>query len=581
MIKKSFLRRGIEYILLLLLAIFVASCGVRNKNSQVYSTPKEKEVTLLRKITTIYIDKPKKALQMLDSAEQHRLIPIEEIQNLRAMSYFYGLDNPQKALECANKGYSNAIENVDTLAQLNSLKVLVTVYYMQSHYTEVIIKSNEAIELALKIKDKESVAFFYMALGSAKSEIDNLNDALDYLNKSIEIYQTIVEDSARWATYDNMLYALTKQVDVYASNRFYDKAVSLIPRCQALLDYLKKSDSATIGLNDIREAELMAACSKAYYGTGETKKAEKCYEKLRLTKYGNTDHGIALAIPYLVNSGQYAEALRCIKIKKKHMQKCHSIVTYYYNKVLLRNEFKCYYNLNMYKEASFSANENMVMADSLRAREKKDYVRTVKKVFADRDIQLQLIKHEQKAETSQIVILLATILVVALGLLLAISIRYNNILRRKDRANLATMEELRKLYNERTRQHTDTIAVDENEDDDEDRKMFVVIYNEIITRKLYLKPGFSRDDAISIVPMSMKQFSALFQKYSTGFVSFVNNLRLEHSLELIRSNQEYTIEGIALDSGFSNRQTFHRLFVEKYGMTPTEYKRLLNAENKN
>lgn len=579
MIKKSFLRRGIEYILLLLLAIFVASCGVRNKNSQVYSTPKEKEVTLLRKITTIYIDKPKKALQMLDSAEQHRLIPIEEIQNLRAMSYFYGLDNPQKALECANKGYSNAIENVDTLAQLNSLKVLVTVYYMQSHYTEVIIKSNEAIELALKIKDKESVAFFYMALGSAKSEIDNLNDALDYLNKSIEIYQTIVEDSARWATCNNMLYALTKQVDVYASNRFYDKAVSLIPRCQALLDYLKKSDSATIGLNDIREAELMAACSKAYYGDGETKKAEKCYEKLRLTKYGNTDHGIALAVPYLVNSGLYAEALRCIKIKKKHMQECHSIVTYYYNKVLLRNEFKCYYNLNMYKEASFSANENMVMADSLRAREKKDYVRTVKKVFADRDIQLQLIKHEQKAETSQIVILLATILVVALGLLLAISIRYNNILRRKDRANLATMEELRKLYNERTRQHTDTIAVDENEDDDEDRKMFVVIYNEIITRKLYLKPGFSRDDAISIVPMSMKQFSALFQKYSTGFVSFVNNLRLEHSLELIRSNQEYTIEGIALDSGFSNRQTFHRLFVEKYGMTPTEYKRLLNAEN--
>lgn len=572
MIKKSFLRRGIEYILLLLLAIFVASCGVRNKNSQVYSTPKEKEVTLLRKITTIYIDKPKKALQMLDSAEQHRLIPIEEIQNLRAMSYFYGLDNPQKALECANKGYSNAIENVDTLAQLNSLKVLVTVYYMQSHYTEVIIKSNKAIELALKIKDKESVAFFYMALGSAKSEIDNLNDALDYLNKSIEIYQTIVEDSARWATCNNMLYALTKQVDVYASNRFYDKAVSLIPRCQALLDYLKKSDSATIGLNDIREAELMAACSKAYYGAGETKKAEKCYEKLRLTKYGNTDHGIALAVPYLVNSGQYAEALRCIKIKKKHMQECHSIVTYYYNKVLLRNEFKCYYNLNMYKEASFSANENMVMADSLRAREKKDYVRTVKKVFADRDIQLQLIKHEQKAETSQIVILLATILVVALGLLLAISIRYNNILRRKDRANLATMEELRKLYNERTRQHTDTIAVDENEDDDEDRKMFVVIYNEIITRKLYLKPGFSRDDAISIVPMSMKQFSALFQKYSTGFVSFVNNLRLEHSLELIRSNQEYTIEGIALDSGFSNRQTFHRLFVEKYGMTPTEYK---------
>lgn len=579
MIEKSFLRRGIEYILLLLLAIFVASCGERNKNSQVYSTPKEKEVTLLRKITTIYIDKPQKALQMLDSAEQHRLIPIEDIQNIRAVSYLYGLDNPNKALECANKGYSYAKENEDTLAQLNSLKVLVSIYYVQSHYTEVIIKSNDAIELAKKCNDSESTAFFYMAVGSAKSEIDNLDDALDYLNRSIEIYQTLVGDSARWATYDNMLYALTKQVDVYASNRFYDKAISLIPRCLSLLDYLNHLDTTPIGLNDIRKAELMAVCAKAYYGAGYTKKAQDCYEKLELTKYRKTADGIGLGVQYLVNSGQYAEALRCIKIKKKHMQECHSSVTYYYIKVLLRNEFKCYYNLNMYEEATRSAHENMVMADSLRAREKKDYVRAVKKVFADRDIQLQLIKHEQKAETSQIVILLATILVVALGLLLAISIRYNNILRRKDRANLAAMEELRKLYNERTRQHTDTIAVDENEDDDEDRKMFVVIYNEIITRKLYLKPGFSRDDAISIVPMSMKQFSALFQKYSTGFVSFVNNLRLEHSLELIRSNQEYTIEGIALDSGFSNRQTFHRLFVEKYGMTPTEYKRLLNAEN--
>ena len=502
MIIKRFVRKAVEYNLLLLLVLFVVSCGARSQQRQQTTMHDDESVKLLHEIASMYIDRPNDALQMLDSAERNRLIPIEEIQNLRAMSYFYGLDNPKKALECANKGYTNAIENVDTAAQLNSLKVLVTIYYMQSHYTDVIIKSNEAIEL-----------------------------------------------------------------------------VSLIPRCVKLLDYLKKSNSATIGLNDIREAELMAACSKAYYGAGNTKMAEECYEKLKLTKYGKTDDGIALAVPYLVNSGQYAEALRCIKIKKKHMQERHSTVTYYYIKVLLRNEFKCYYNLNMNKEASFSANENMVMADSLRAREKKDYVRAVKKVFADRDIHLQLIKHEQKAENNQILIILSTIVTVALGLLLAISIRYNNVLRRKDKANLATMEELRKMYKERTRPHTEIIEIDTDDEDDEERKMFVVIYNEIISRKLYLQPGFCREDALAIVPVSLKQFSALFQKYSTGFVSFINNLRLEHSLELIRSNQEYTIEGIALDSGFSNRQTFHRLFVEKYGMTPSEYKRLLDAEN--
>lgn len=95
--------------------------------------------------------------------------------------------------------------------------------------------------------------------------------------------------------------------------------------------------------------------------------------------------------------------------------------------------------------------------------------------------------------------------------------------------------------------------------------------------ELFRDANFSRNEAIALVPgLSLKNFSLQFNKcVGSTFPRYLNNLRLEYSLGLLRSTANYSIEGIALDSGFSCRQTYHRLFVERFGLTPTEYR---NAE---
>lgn len=66
------------------------------------------------------------------------------------------------------------------------------------------------------------------------------------------------------------------------------------------------------------------------------------------------------------------------------------------------------------------------------------------------------------------------------------------------------------------------------------------------------------------------------RKYFNMSISdYITSLRLNYARKLLaQSVSKYTIEAVALDAGFTNRYTFHRLFKEHYGMTPSEFRHL-------
>ena len=49
-------------------------------------------------------------------------------------------------------------------------------------------------------------------------------------------------------------------------------------------------------------------------------------------------------------------------------------------------------------------------------------------------------------------------------------------------------------------------------------------------------------------------------------------MRLDHARELMTTRPDMSIDEVATASGFSVRRTFSRLFKEKFGLTPTEYR---------
>lgn len=70
---------------------------------------------------------------------------------------------------------------------------------------------------------------------------------------------------------------------------------------------------------------------------------------------------------------------------------------------------------------------------------------------------------------------------------------------------------------------------------------------------------------------SPNHFSYIFNSYMRiNLSSFINNLRVEKSAELIKNGS--SIIDASENSGFQSIRTFYRYFKEKYGVSPREYK---------
>jgi len=107
-----------------------------------------------------------------------------------------------------------------------------------------------------------------------------------------------------------------------------------------------------------------------------------------------------------------------------------------------------------------------------------------------------------------------------------------------------------------------------------DEQMFRRLEKLIVTDELYLQPRLSRKELIERTNIPKNKFAELFRTYAgKTFTNFVNDLRLTRAAEQLVAHPEYTIETIAMECGMPKMQTFYRVFAEKYGMTPSAYRK--------
>ena len=85
--------------------------------------------------------------------------------------------------------------------------------------------------------------------------------------------------------------------------------------------------------------------------------------------------------------------------------------------------------------------------------------------------------------------------------------------------------------------------------------------------------GISLGDAADNAGMNSSYLSTLFKnEVGTGFVEYLNEVRLERAKELMDSSQ-LRLKEIIDEVGFCSYPYFFSLFKKKYGMTPKEYQK--------
>ena len=114
------------------------------------------------------------------------------------------------------------------------------------------------------------------------------------------------------------------------------------------------------------------------------------------------------------------------------------------------------------------------------------------------------------------------------------------------------------------------------DDDSRGWSLFEQAQREIMDGKLFLNPAFSREIYMKLCLVNKNGVARLMQRYAgTNLNGYINSIRLEYALRLMRENPDLPIKAVAFDSGFRCLRTFYRLFLKKYGVTPTKYKERL------
>jgi AraC-like DNA-binding protein len=101
--------------------------------------------------------------------------------------------------------------------------------------------------------------------------------------------------------------------------------------------------------------------------------------------------------------------------------------------------------------------------------------------------------------------------------------------------------------------------------------------------KAYLQPNLSISEVAVATQIPNRELSFLINSfYKQRFSDYLNDMRLAHFLNEVNAAtlDQFTIEAIAVASGFGYKSSFYRAFKKKYGSTPTAYLQpLLSTKN--
>jgi AraC-like DNA-binding protein len=81
-------------------------------------------------------------------------------------------------------------------------------------------------------------------------------------------------------------------------------------------------------------------------------------------------------------------------------------------------------------------------------------------------------------------------------------------------------------------------------------------------------------DIAKVLHISSHQLSQLLNdNLGKSFAMFINEYRIEEAKQLLKENNQFTLEAIGFEAGFSSKSTFYATFKKVVGQTPSEFKK--------
>ena len=564
--------KQVFYLIIICALLTLVGCGdsksVR-KVPHLGNTPYQQDTVLVT-----YATNPVRALQLLDSAQLLGHISDYRGLFIRAKIYSKSLMEQQQdsaililtSLLTHDSVRNNATEReniYDLLITASRIKHDLEAYlHWATLKAELCQQQGEETE---RWRTEADIGYVMTRLGQIDEGLHKLDDAISRLDGPGSIDRM-----------DAFIVAVKRKIN--ALNDLH-RIAEVIPLGQRILDRLDhyeqhakeyKEDSYRLSWSDNpndRDRYLDFSRAQAWgflagaYTSSDAQKAREYLSLFDNSGYGKTFMGRRMIAPTQIALGMYDEALATYDEVARRMAADTLNDDY---AVILRSRAIAARSKGRIAEALDYeiryATLSKVVSDSLHRSEAHDYAAR----YHAQEQQLVIQEKQAEAERSHIV----SLAIAALALLaIAFAVyffRQKRIVTEKNRV-------LVRMINEQTEEPLTPLALRKGTGGE--ASIFNEIDAAIRSERLYTNIGLQRQDICDRFGISRHTLNDLLTEHAGGlsFPQYINDIRLEEVIRLLRNEPAKTVSTIANEVGFSPAN-LREQFKRKYGITPADYR---------
>ena len=543
-------------------------------------------------IRSIYIEKPKCALKLLDVAENKKSMPLRVIDELRSLSY-RNLFMNKLAYVYARKSYVlDSVYQKDPEHLLKMTVYLAELSFLMSTYNESMNYALDGIAQSKRLEDRVSEARLLYCIGENNRMLSFKDKAYDYFDSAIDLLKGRkgVKEIGMLSSFygGKMSYLMTDSL-------YEDASVMALER-EKQIKKLETLPDVPKGLVDMQYGYLYSKWAYNCYMEKKYGQAEKYFAMYQSTEYSRTPDGKMYSIPYLLASKHYKQVIDNSQEFKELMRKQQDTINAQYMNVLER-EVQAYMGMGNYKEAAILQGAIIAITDSINNRDKENAALELNTMYDTSEKEDYIAKQAFQLKVRNITLTFLTCITLLTLFVLWRMWRFNHIIRYKNKI-------LAKFINERLARKKDSQSLDIDEqlmisqdiedesilfgdqeeisdetgkasgEEEENKKIFIELNRIVVQDQLYLSSELSREDLAQLVHLNNARFARMIKECTgTNFNGYINDLRIDYAIKLLKLHPNYTIRAIADEVGFNSTPILYNLFKKKTGMTPYEFKK--------
>ena len=578
--------KNVLQVLLFVSMMAFASCGRNNSARHIPNlgdTPYQEDSVLVA-----YGYHPDRALVMLDSALLLGNINEYRAQFIRAKIYSKSLlkQRQDSAIQiCEQLLKHDSV--INTLhEQENILDLLMNTSRIKTDFEGYVKWATQKVEVCRLLgedteewRTEAEIGMVMTHLGQPEEGMSKIDEAIRQLDAPGSIDRM-----------DAFIIAVKRKITVLNDQRCHAEVIPLAQRILDRLDHYEQhakdyaEDSYRLSWSDkpadrdryidFSRAQANGFLAGAYAMTGDAIHACEYLARFDQSGYGHSFSARKMIIPTQMALGMYDEAMATSDEMVYRMG--NDTVNDDYA-VILRDRAIVARAKGRLAEAynlmNRHANLAKELSDSLYTGEAHNYAAR----YHAKEQELKIQEAETASRIKSIIIGVIILLLIIAGVVSFYYRRQRQIISEKNRALVRMINGTPLVAPaDETEGTEEPDEVSESEEPETNSALFETIDTAIRTEQLYTNVSLQRQDICTRFCITRHTLNNLLAKHvgNSSFPQYINNIRMEEALPLLRDNPSMTIAVIATAVGFTPAN-FREQFKRQYGVSPQEYRQSL------